>query len=114
MDKKIFIKKLNKSSFDDFPIIKMSDLKLNNTYCILDACKVKTKFGQSIIINIRFKTKTVKLFLPSKFGKLTNDEVKNLIGVEFTYKGTVKNNNFDCHQIEFISDIESENENQDV
>lgn len=109
------IKELNDSHIFS-ETIKIDKLEIDKAYKIIEAKTVKTKFGNSIVIEIIHNKEIKQLFLPSRFSKIFNKEtIKDLTKLRIIYKGENKDYEEGSykikHMIEFVKKkIESESD----
>ena len=87
---KSYLNSLNNTQFEaDTKWIKVSDLTIGEKYKIKSAKKIKTKFGESVMVFIKGEDGlTYGLFLPKRFSKLTVKQVNQLERFNITYNGS--------------------------
>jgi hypothetical protein len=77
--------------------VRVSVLKLDITYPIERAERIKTRFGETILLTLKESTQTfVKVFLPKRYGDLsTDDDIKSIneksVIHALKYHGTISN-----------------------
>ena len=84
---KSYLNLLNNTQFEaDTKWIKVNDLTVGEKYKIKSAKKIKTKFGESVMVFIKDEDGlTYGLFLPKRFSKLTVKQVNQLETFNITY-----------------------------
>ena len=77
---KSYLHSLNNTQFEaDTKWIKVSDLTIGEKYKIKSAKKIKTKFGESVMVFIKGEDGlTYGLFLPKRYSKLTVKQINQL------------------------------------
>lgn len=72
MDK--FIENINNKFQSEIKTIKVSEMKMNKNFKIINLKRIPTKFGERVILT----TKSFKIFLPIRFNKLGEKEMRKL------------------------------------
>jgi hypothetical protein len=85
-------------------IFHLRELDRGKPYEILTVEKVASKFGGSqLLLKIRYNENTFGLvYLPERFAKkVSDDQLKDIVGLKIVYNGEQKFNGRSCHCVEF-------------